>query len=240
EKLSDLESQIKRSDAIRKELDHSLQAIKEEQARPEAELKKQLQQAEDQVRALKRQNDELSRGTAQKTTRPAGANLPDAKPISPQAGRNIDTTTQASEDTNVLAAEQRIIAEARSRDKQFAKQETESAPESQNAKQKDMIEADRHYKAGIQKWDAQDIDGAITEFKKTIYLNPDAAGAYYNLGLAYLHKDDISTACNYAYQAGHTYIKRKNTQQALRMMIFIKSMDSSSRLIDKLRKEIYK
>jgi len=100
------------------------------------------------------------------------------------------------------------------------------------------MEADRSYQSGIQKWDKGDIDGAIVEFKKTVFLNPDAAGAYYNLGLAYLRNDNTSKACSYAYQAGRIYLKEKNIRQARRMVVFLKNIDSSSRLIDKLRKEI--
>jgi hypothetical protein len=71
-----------------------------------------------------------------------------------------------------------------------------------------------------------------------VSLNPSAAGAYYNLGLAYAQKEDQSTACDYAYHAGRAYLKKRNVQQALRMVVFMKSIDPKSRLIDKLHKEI--
>ncbi|MFH1970012.1 MAG: hypothetical protein ABIJ53_06805, partial [Verrucomicrobiota bacterium] len=99
-------------------------------------------------------------------------------------------------------------------------------------------EANRHYKAGIQKWDAGDVDGAITEFKKTVSLDSSLAGAYYNIALGYVKKGDRDEACDYAYQAGEIYLKNKNNKQAIRMVVFIKNIDPSSSLIEKLRKQI--
>ncbi|MBI2442248.1 MAG: hypothetical protein HYV35_12875 [Lentisphaerae bacterium] len=99
-------------------------------------------------------------------------------------------------------------------------------------------EAQQHYQAGIQKWDAGDIDGAIAEFKRTVSLDANAAGAYYNIALGYSKKDDRDEACDYAYKAAQVYLNNRNTKQATRMVVFIKNVDPTSPLIEKLRKEI--
>ncbi|MFC1461061.1 hypothetical protein ACFLQR_00900 [Verrucomicrobiota bacterium] len=99
-------------------------------------------------------------------------------------------------------------------------------------------EANRYYKAGIQKWDAGDVDGAIAEFKKTIRLDSSAAGVYYNIALGYVAKGDRYKACDYAYQAGEIYFKNKRNNQANRVVEFMKIVDPSSSLIEKLRKKI--
>ncbi|NLB56415.1 MAG: hypothetical protein GX811_11770, partial [Lentisphaerae bacterium] len=102
-----------------------------------------------------------------------------------------------------------------------------------------MTDADRHYENGIERYNANDLDGAIAEFKKTIKLNPAAAGAYYNISLAHLRKDERKLATAYAYKAGEIYLKEGNRRQAIRMMLFIKEVEPSSKLVDNLKKKIY-
>ncbi len=132
--------------------------------------------------------------------------------------------------TDILAEEERILASARSGDKQSS---GASASEP-----KAMSIANASYQRGIARWDDGDIDGAIEDFNETIRLNPDAAGAYYNLGLAYLRKGDKGKSCDYGYMAGQCYLKHGNEKQAMRMVLFMKQVDQSSPLIEKLRQSI--
>lgn len=182
------------------------------QAALEAQLQKEnaaRQAAEDRLKTLSLQMAQLPR--------PAQA--------------AASTLAPAAEDGGLRAIEQRIIAEGRVYEGQVGETPPRSASQA-------LLAADQAYQAGIQKWDGGDIDGAIIEFKKTVAMNPQAAGAYYNLGLAYLRKHDSANACDYAYQAGRLYLKKNNTPQALRMVILMKNADASSPLIEKLRQEI--
>lgn len=99
-------------------------------------------------------------------------------------------------------------------------------------------EATRHFKVGAQKWEAGDVDGAMAEFKKTISLDSAAAAAYYNLALGYIAKGDRYKACDYLYQAGEIYLTNENTRQASRVVEFIRTIDPSSALGEKLSAKI--
>ncbi len=246
ESLSDLldtmNQQIKSSRQVQSDLAQERAAREATEAKLKSEaagrkdLERQLKTLGDTVADL---NNKLSRELARKPAMLSKAEQAARPPAVESAAAVSAPQTAASEDTNVLAAEQRIVAAARARGAPVDEQAT--ATEDQLAgdlRTKKQMDADRHYQSGIQKWDQGDIDGAIVKFKKTVFLNPDAAGAYYNLGLAYLRNDNTAKACSYAYQAGRIYLKEQNIRQAWRMLVFLKSMDSSSRLINKLRKEI--
>ena len=101
-------------------------------------------------------------------------------------------------------------------------------------------EANRHFKVGFQKWDAGNVDGSMTEFKKTISLDSSAAVAYYNIALGYVAKCDRYKACDYLYQAGEIYLKNENTKEANRVVEFMRTIDPSSSITEKLCKKIAK
>lgn len=128
------------------------------------------------------------------------------------------------EPDDILAVEERIVADAR---RELADPASEA-----------LAKSDASYRRGIAKWDEGDIDGAIGEFIETVRLNPDAAGALYNLGLAHWRKGESRMALDYAYQAGRCYLRNGNEEQALRMIVFMNTIDSSSPLIEELRSAI--
>ncbi|MBI2442210.1 MAG: hypothetical protein HYV35_12670 [Lentisphaerae bacterium] len=99
-------------------------------------------------------------------------------------------------------------------------------------------EADRHFQAGFQKWNAGDVDGSMAEFEKTISLDSSAAVAYYNIALGYVEKGDNYKACDYLYRAGEIYLKNKNNKQANRVAAFMSVIDPSSSLTKKLNQKI--
>jgi uncharacterized membrane protein len=101
-------------------------------------------------------------------------------------------------------------------------------------------EANRHFRAGIQKWGEGNANGSIAEFNKTISLDGSAAVAYYNAALGYVEKGDRYKACDYLYQAGEIFLENKNEKQAARVVELMKVIDPSSDLTAKLRKKIAK
>lgn len=148
---------------------------------------------------------------------------------------------------DVRSVEQDILDKARAGGIQPSGQDT-GADQTQEKKvskqtgsrdrQNQLAQAEEHYALGIQKWDENDLDGAVAEFKKTIRLDPDAAGAYYNSALAYLRQGKKKEACDYAYQAGECYLRTKNPAQAARMAVLLTKIDQNSPLILKLRSKI--
>ena len=148
--------------------------------------------------------------------------------------------TSVSSGKDILAVEQAILSKERG-DTQVSAPRPEkkiSARTKSRSKKDRIAEANKHYALGIQKWDDADINGAIEEFKKTATLNPDAAGAYYNLSLGYLKQGNKKEACNYAYEAGKCFIRIKNISEATRMAVLITKIDITSPLIQKLRNRI--
>lgn len=140
-----------------------------------------------------------------------------------------------------MTEEQAILNQARAGDSQPEQQPPEKKTSKQTksrSRQNKIAEAEEHYALAIQKWDEDDLNGAIEEFKKTISLNPDAAGAYYNLSLAFLRDGNKKEACEYAYQAGECYIRVNNLTQASRMAILMTKIDKNSSRIQKLRNKI--
>jgi tetratricopeptide (TPR) repeat protein len=153
----------------------------------------------------------------------------------------LETQTAAvpetAADKDPLAAEKAILSQARAGKEQAASPQEPEKSKTRSRKNR-VAEAEEHYALGIQKWDDADFDGAVAEFKKSTSLDPDAAGAYYNLSLAYLKQGNKKEACNYAYEAGQCYIRINNLAQAARMTVLITKIDVSSPLIQKLRNKI--
>jgi len=215
---------LKQEQELRKQLDKSkteMAAREKEHAAQTSDMKDRLQAATDKNAAL---DKDLAR-RAQAAKAPA---------VESSAGR--------SETESVAEAEKRIIAQARGEAPSDAIESAQGAEQAKSAGAGGLFlggsKASRHYQAGIQKWDAGDIDGAISEFKKAISLDSSLAGAYYNIALGYAKQGDSEEACDYAYKAGKIYLKNKNSKQAVRMVVFIKKIDPSSSLIEKLREEI--
>ncbi len=207
-----------------------------------------IESMQKQVESLASRNEALRRDLERKAGAPAKVENAAAGKIVPPPAADRPAVPAASGTEapaaaggeNVLAAEQRILAEARSGGVRAGERKAAAAGPPGAAPVPKLRELDRHYQAGIQKWDQGDTDGAIAEFRAVIRLDPSAAGAYYNLAVAYFKKNDQSTACDYAYEAGRIYARNQNAQQAMRMLILLKNMDPTSRLIEKLRKEIAK
>ena len=154
--------------------------------------------------------------------------------------------TAPSSGKDVLSVEQDILDKARSDGAQPSGQDIatdqrqgkKAARQTGSNRQVQIEQAEEHYQLGIKKWDADDLDGAIAEFKKTIRLNPDAAGAYYNISLVCLRQGKSKEACDYAYQAGECYVRTANLPQAARMAVLLTKIDQKSPLVLKLRNKI--
>ena len=101
-------------------------------------------------------------------------------------------------------------------------------------------EANQHFKAGFQKWDEDNVDGSMAEFKKTISLDSSAAAAYYNIALGYIEKGDRYKACDYLYQAGEIYLKNKDNKQAVRVAELMRTIAPYSSLTEKFHRKIVK
>ncbi len=132
---------------------------------------------------------------------------------------------QLSDADKLKAAEARLLAEAR------RVVGTEDSPAGAVRRP-----ADEAYRAGIQAWDAGDVDGAIAAFQQTLRHDRNYTGAYYNLGVAYARKGDRQQAAQYAYQAGLLYLGQGNRSQALRMLVFLQNVNPDSPLIQALRR----
>ncbi|MBI3986465.1 MAG: tetratricopeptide repeat protein, partial [Lentisphaerae bacterium] len=148
-----------------------------------------------------------------------------------------------ADEAAILAEEQKVLEKIRSEkegDSAAAPVPAKAAPAPKPMARKEgkSSEADKHYQKGVELWNEGKVDEAIEEFRKTTKLNPSAAGAYYNLGLAYYRKGDVSKATAYAFKAGTIYLEDGNRQQALRMTIFIKELDPGSDYIERLREMI--
>ncbi len=130
-----------------------------------------------------------------------------------------------SDAEQLAAAEARLLAKAR------RVAGTADAPAGAH-----LRPADEAYRAGIQAWDAGDVDGAMAAFQQTLRHDPNYAGACYNLGVAYARKGDRQQAAQYAYQAGLLYLRQENRPQALRMLVFLQNVNPDSPLVQALRR----
>ena len=216
---------LKRERELREQTDKRMAEI----AAKEKALVKQNRDLKDQVQAAAKKNTALAK---------------DLEHQSQVAGTPaVESKQERGEPESVSATEKKIIAQAKGEPPSDAIESAQGVEKAKSAETSSAFrsagsEANRHYQAGIQKWDAGDIDGAIAEFKKTVSLDNSLAGAYYNIALGYAKKGERDEACDYAYQAGEIYLKNKNNQQATRMVVLIKNIDPSSSLIKKLRKKI--
>ncbi len=224
-------------------------AVKLEQVKVVAQAREELkreraqrEQSEKQISDLAARQDDLARQVQAlesklRDSRTKNESLAEELQRSDVASLRITAATPADgapDKENILAAEKRIMAEAAgvSEPKQ-ASDAVEPA-----LKQPFETEAEKFYRLGVQKWDAGDVDGALKDFQKTVSLDKYAAGAVYNIALCQAHKGDRAAACKSAYQAGQIYLKHRNFKQATRMLVFIKSLDPGSPLVEKMRKDI--
>ncbi|MFH1477340.1 MAG: hypothetical protein ABIH24_07615 [Verrucomicrobiota bacterium] len=232
--VAQVRADLKRERELREQTDKRAVAM----AAQEKARARQIRELKDQVQTAAKNNTALAKDLEHQSQQAAiERKAADEMPA-------VESKQAHGEPESVTAAEKKILVQAAGKPETGA---TESAPdadkttgEASGALRPAVSEANRHYMMGIQKWDAGDVDGAIAEFKKTVSLDSSAAGAYYNIALGYARKGDRDKACDYAYQAGEIYLKNKNNKQATRMVVFIKKIDPTSSLIEKLRKQIAK
>lgn len=99
-------------------------------------------------------------------------------------------------------------------------------------------EAGKYFVTGIEKWDEGDINASIKCFKQSVKSNQTLSGAYYNIALCYKKLGETNKACDYAYQAGCSYLKNKDVKKANRMVDLLNVLDKNSKYVDKMKKEI--
>jgi Flp pilus assembly protein TadD len=217
-KAEDIRASVEKQ--LRKEYDDALQA----QAKKEQQLTAQMQ-------ALQKQLDDLSaRYVASAKAAPAAtaATAPKSSAVpasgAPAAG---DQALMDKERELVKAAPAAEPEKPRSSGGWFSRSRAE-----------EDTDWESHYKQGLAAWEKGDVDGAIQSFKAAIKYKADAAGAYYNLGLCYLRKGEKREAASYAFKAGQIYNQQANRRQAYKMVLFLRHIDETSPLIEKLNKEI--
>ena len=81
---------------------------------------------------------------------------------------------------------------------------------------------------------------AIDDYSKAIELNPSFASAYFSRGTAYTFQKSPTAAGGDFYQAGILFLKQNNTSQALICVDWMKKINPSSPLINKLMDQINK
>jgi len=208
----------------------------------EKEHKAQIKKLENKASAADEEIKRLS-SQADKTSSEIEAGQTSAVGVSDTKETQNVQTAAGSSGRDTMAVEQAVLNQARVGDSQPSeqpekKERQESKQTKSRSRQNKIAEAEEHYALAIQKWDGDDLDGAIEEFKKAASLNPDAAGAYYNLSLAFLRQGKKKEACEYAYMAGECYVRINNLMQATRMTVLMTKIDKDSRLIQKLRNKI--
>lgn len=232
EKKAKLASEKKYSELAQTEAEYKAQV---------KELKSQLSAATKKSKAAPGQETLVVAQAKTESSQNSTASGPGAKDA--QGAANMP----ASSDKAALSTEEDILNKARASNVQASgqdagagqRQEKESIKQTASRRGPNKLaQAEEHYALGIQKWDENDLDGAIAEFEKTTRLNPDAAGAYYNICLVYIRQGKKKEACDYAYQAGECYVKVRNLSQAARMAVLLAKIDQDSPLIAKLRKKI--
>jgi hypothetical protein len=210
-----------------------------ELAQAEKEYKAQIKELESKARAADKESSRLSSRTNKDSFEIETSQTTAAGGMETKVTQTAQTAAGSS-DKDAMAMEQAVLNQARAGDEPplETKDRKESKQTKSRSRQNKIAEADEHYALAIQKWDEDDLDGAIEEFKKTISLNPDAAGAYYNLSLAFLRQGKKKEACGYAYEAGECYIRISDLIQATRMTVLMTKIDKNSPLITKLRNKI--
>ncbi len=251
-KYNEARKELARQKALITDLETKRGAIEEEKANRSAYAKKQAELAgaekeqqdqmkdlENKTRAAEKERRRLAaqgaRAAPEVEKETAAGEMAEAR--TPQKAQSAAVNS----DKDAVALEQEILSQA----KAVAAQPADQQPEKKTGKQSksqtrrnNIAEADKHYALAIQKWDEDDVDGAVEEFKMAASLNPDAAGAYYNLSLASLRQGKKEEACDYAYMAGEAYIRIKNLPQATRMAVLMNKINKNSPLIQKLRNKI--
>jgi len=177
-------------------------------------LQSTIRQSKKQLRASEKEKDKLAKQQSKELVQKLRSETAAAKHVEPG---------------DLHAVEEEVLARARG---------IEGISEKPKASL--LGKAKAHYQRGVRKWDRDDIDGAREEFKQAVHYNPEAAGAYYNIGLAFLRKGNRTEACDYAYKAGKCYLKHGNRKQTTRMIMFLKTIDSGSPYIEKLQKALSK
>lgn len=210
-----------------------------ELAKAEQEYRDKLKELNEKMRETTKRSQNVSRGVDSYDTDASYlvASKDDLK--SAPAGQPADAVQDSVRDP--LAEEQKLLKAARSGGSRSRSGDAGEASLEKSRPERlgrSLEEAEAHYAMGVQKWDEQDVEGAMEEFKKTVQLNPDAAGAYYNLALGSLKLNNNNDACDYAYKSGITHIKTGNLPQAARMAALIGKINPQSPLVDKLRRQI--
>jgi tetratricopeptide (TPR) repeat protein len=100
--------------------------------------------------------------------------------------------------------------------------------------------AGAYYNRGIAYNDLGQYQKAIDDYTKAIELNPKDAGAYGNRGVAYALQKSPTAACGDFYQAGILFLKQNNITPALICVDWMKKINPSSPLINKLMDQINK
>ncbi len=142
----------------------------------------------------------------------------------------------------------KVIAEepaGKSVDKQSDKPADKSAAKktskdkaAKSAASDNLKKSSQFHMEGVKKWDSGDVKGAIADFKQAVRLNADASGCYYNIALCHWRLKQTNEACDYAYQAGYSYLKNKDVKNARRMAELLNTINPGSDLIKKLRDQI--
>jgi len=79
---------------------------------------------------------------------------------------------------------------------------------------------------------------AIDDYTRAIEIDQEYVHAYNNRGIVYENLEQYQKAINDYYQAGILYLKQKNKTNAQKYIDWIKKIDSSSPLIDKLQNQL--
>ena len=240
ERIKDLEAKRR---ALEEEKKNRITSDKKyaERAQAEKEQKSQIKELDSKTRTADKESKRLSAQADKASDEVEAEKTSSAGGSEAKETQNKQTATGIS-GKDPMAVEQAVLNQARTGDSQSSEQqqpEKKTSKQTKNrSRQNRIADAEEHYALAIQKWDEDDVDGAIEEFKKTVSLNPEAAGAYYNLSLAFLRQGKKKEACDYAYQAGECYIRINNLIQASRMTVLMTKIDNNSRLIQKLRNKI--
>ena len=98
-----------------------------------------------------------------------------------------------------------------------------------------------HYNIGVFCRTFGRQEEAISQYKKALSIDPDYAGAHYNLGLTYGGKGFFSLAADHLYKAGLLSLKQGDGGGALKAFEVLKrtkSKELEETFFDKLRSEL--
>ena len=103
------------------------------------------------------------------------------------------------------------------------------------------ISAKVHYNIGIVFRKLGRREEAISQYKKALSVDPEYAGAHYNLGLVYGGKGFFSLAADHLYKAGLLLLKQGDGGGALKAFEDLKrtkSKELEETFFDKLNSEL--